>query len=211
MTSPPGSHIPHPSPSTLMPSSPLNPQPSPMPVHSPGPNLYMQSQNQSSHPPDSSPFAAMSPAAANWPGSPMRPSPGNNAPLLFIISVFFIYLLCICLSIRDAFFLSILHFIFSKCTTFIKSDSGSILGWCCSNIANSRSIRYIMSAISHHVPTSAKRNIRSRTKSSRTIFGLCFNEKKFTAINSIGRIGNFSSVKHIRNELHIIKINYFLL
>lgn len=78
MTSPPGSHIPHPSPSTLMPSSPLNPQPSPMPAHSPGPNLaFMQSQSQSqSHPPDSSPFAAMSPAAANWPGSPMRPSPG---------------------------------------------------------------------------------------------------------------------------------------
>lgn len=52
-----------------MPSSPLNPQPSPMTAHSPGPNLaYMQSH------PDSSPFAAMSPAAANWPGSP-RPSP----------------------------------------------------------------------------------------------------------------------------------------
>lgn len=72
MTSPPGSHpqLPHPSPSgNLMPSSPLNPQPSPMAVHSPGPNLaYMQSH------PDSSPFAAMSPAAANWPGSP-RPSP----------------------------------------------------------------------------------------------------------------------------------------
>lgn len=72
MTSPPGSHpqLPHPSPSgNLMPSSPLNPQPSPMPAHSPGPNLaYIQSH------PDSSPFAAMSPAAANWPGSP-RPSP----------------------------------------------------------------------------------------------------------------------------------------
>lgn len=72
MTSPPGSHpqLPHPSPSgNLMPSSPLNPQPSPMTAHSPGPNLaYMQSH------PDSSPFAAMSPAAANWPGSP-RPSP----------------------------------------------------------------------------------------------------------------------------------------
>lgn len=40
-----------------------------MTAHSPGPNLaYMQSH------PDSSPFAAMSPAAANWPGSP-RPSP----------------------------------------------------------------------------------------------------------------------------------------
>lgn len=70
MTSPPGSHI-HQSPSgNLMPSSPLNPQPSPMTAHSPGPN-YIQSH------PDSSPFAAaMSPAAANWPGSPMpRPSP----------------------------------------------------------------------------------------------------------------------------------------
>lgn len=53
-----------------MPSSPLNPQPSPMAIaNSPGPNLgYMH--------PDSSPFAAMSPAASNWPGSPMpRPSP----------------------------------------------------------------------------------------------------------------------------------------
>lgn len=73
MTSPPGPHMPHPSPSGgVMPSSPLNPQPSPMAIaNSPGPNLaYMQSH------PDSSPFAAMSPAASNWPGSPMpRPSP----------------------------------------------------------------------------------------------------------------------------------------
>lgn len=67
MTSPPGSHpqLPHPSPGSgnLMPSSP-------MPAQSPNPNLaYIQSH------PDSSPFAAMSPAAANWlPGSP-RPSP----------------------------------------------------------------------------------------------------------------------------------------
>lgn len=71
MTSPTGSHLPHPSPgNVVMPSSPLNPQPSPMAIaNSPGPNLgYMHS--------DSSPFAAMSPAASNWPGSPMpRPSP----------------------------------------------------------------------------------------------------------------------------------------
>ncbi|CAD7082039.1 unnamed protein product [Hermetia illucens] len=70
MTSPPAPHMPHPSPSGLMPSSPLNPQPSPM-AHSPGPNtLYMQGHT------DGSPFTALSPAASNWPGSPMpRPSP----------------------------------------------------------------------------------------------------------------------------------------
>lgn len=55
-----------------MPSSPLNPQPSPaMTAHSPGPN-YMQPHAEGS------PFAVnvMSPAAANWPNSPMpRPSP----------------------------------------------------------------------------------------------------------------------------------------
>lgn len=69
VTSPPGSHIPHPSPGALMPSSPLNPQPSPLMVHSPGPNtLYMQSHQDS-------PFAAMSPANTNWPGSPNMPRP----------------------------------------------------------------------------------------------------------------------------------------
>lgn len=73
MTSPPGPHMPHPSPSGgHMPSSPLNPQPSPM-AHSPGPNLgYMQSHTENS------PFtSALSPGvASNWPGSPMpRPSP----------------------------------------------------------------------------------------------------------------------------------------
>lgn len=71
MTSPPASHMPHPSPSGgLMPSSPLNPQPSPM-AHSPGPNLaYMQGHAENS------PFGVMSPAAAsNWPGSPSMPRP----------------------------------------------------------------------------------------------------------------------------------------
>lgn len=78
MTSPTGQHIPHPSPSAataMMPSSPLNPQASPMTMaNSPGPNLaFMQSH------PDSSPFAAMSPAASNWPGSPMpRASPRSG-------------------------------------------------------------------------------------------------------------------------------------
>lgn len=55
-----------------MPASPLNPQPSPMAAHSPGPNLaYMQNH------PDSSPFGVLSPAAAgsNWPGSPGMPRP----------------------------------------------------------------------------------------------------------------------------------------
>lgn len=65
--------MPHPSPSaSLMPASPLNPQPSPMTAHSPGPNMaYMQNH------PDSSPFGVMSPAAAgsNWPGSPGMPRP----------------------------------------------------------------------------------------------------------------------------------------
>ncbi|XP_053690334.1 mediator of RNA polymerase II transcription subunit 14 [Sabethes cyaneus] len=72
MTSPPASHMPHPSPSGgLMPSSPLNPQPSPMAAHSPGPSNmpYMQSHT------DGSPFAALSPAASNWPGSPGMPRP----------------------------------------------------------------------------------------------------------------------------------------
>ncbi|XP_055533102.1 mediator of RNA polymerase II transcription subunit 14 [Wyeomyia smithii] len=72
MTSPPASHMPHPSPSGgLMPSSPLNPQPSPMASHSPGPSNmpYMQSHT------DGSPFAALSPAASNWPGSPGMPRP----------------------------------------------------------------------------------------------------------------------------------------
>uniref|UniRef100_A0A1I8PUW4 Mediator of RNA polymerase II transcription subunit 14 n=1 Tax=Stomoxys calcitrans TaxID=35570 RepID=A0A1I8PUW4_STOCA len=71
LTSPPGPHMPHPSPSGLMPSSPLNPQPSPHMVHSPGPNagsLYMQGHQDS-------PFAAMSPANSNWPGSPSMPRP----------------------------------------------------------------------------------------------------------------------------------------
>lgn len=65
--------MPHPSPSaSLMPASPLNPQPSPMASHSPGPNMaYMQNH------PDNSPFGVMSPAAAgsNWPGSPGMPRP----------------------------------------------------------------------------------------------------------------------------------------
>ncbi|KNC27173.1 hypothetical protein FF38_13837 [Lucilia cuprina] len=69
LTSPPGPHMPHPSPGGLMPSSPLNPQPSPHMVHSPGPNtLYMQGHQDS-------PFAAMSPANSNWPGSPSMPRP----------------------------------------------------------------------------------------------------------------------------------------
>nr|NP_612041.2 mediator complex subunit 14, isoform A [Drosophila melanogaster]Q9W0P8.4 RecName: Full=Mediator of RNA polymerase II transcription subunit 14; AltName: Full=Mediator complex subunit 14; AltName: Full=dRGR1 [Drosophila melanogaster]AAF47395.4 mediator complex subunit 14, isoform A [Drosophila melanogaster]AGW25608.1 FI21204p1 [Drosophila melanogaster] len=69
LTSPPAPHMPHPSPSGLMPSSPLNPQPSPHMVHSPGPNtLYMQSHQDS-------PFTAMSPANNNWPGSPSMPRP----------------------------------------------------------------------------------------------------------------------------------------
>lgn len=64
--------MPHPSPSCLMPASPLNAQPSPMPL-SPGPNLaYMQSSH-----PENSPFSASSPAAtsSNWPGSPSLPRP----------------------------------------------------------------------------------------------------------------------------------------
>ncbi|KAJ6633734.1 Mediator of RNA polymerase II transcription subunit 14 [Pseudolycoriella hygida] len=69
MTSPPASHMPHPSPSAgIMPSSPLNPSPM---AHSPGPNMqYMQHT-------DNSPFSALSPAAAasNWPGSPSMPRP----------------------------------------------------------------------------------------------------------------------------------------
>lgn len=69
MTSPPASHMPHPSPSGgIMPSSPLNPSPM---AHSPGPNLqYMQHT-------ENSPFGALSPAAAasNWPGSPSMPRP----------------------------------------------------------------------------------------------------------------------------------------
>ncbi|XP_055376744.1 mediator of RNA polymerase II transcription subunit 14 [Condylostylus longicornis] len=69
MTSPPAPHMPHPSPGGgLMPASPLNP--SPMTAHSPGPNSlsYMQGHTDS-------PFAAMSPATSNWPGSPSMPRP----------------------------------------------------------------------------------------------------------------------------------------
>lgn len=70
MTSPP-THMPQPSPSAgMMPSSPLNTQPSPMP-HSPGPMSYMQGHTDS-------PFPALSPAASGWlgsPGMPPRPSP----------------------------------------------------------------------------------------------------------------------------------------
>ncbi|KAG4074048.1 hypothetical protein HA402_014253 [Bradysia odoriphaga] len=70
MTSPPASHMPHPSPSAgIMPSSPLNPSPM---AHSPGPNMqYM------AHTENNSPFGALSPAAAasNWPGSPSMPRP----------------------------------------------------------------------------------------------------------------------------------------
>ncbi|EDS34948.1 mediator complex subunit 14 [Culex quinquefasciatus] len=60
MTSPPDAHIPHPSPSGLMPSSLLNPQPSPI-AHLPGPtNMpYMDGQSDT----DGSPFTtAHSPA-----------------------------------------------------------------------------------------------------------------------------------------------------
>ncbi|EDS27064.1 mediator complex subunit rgr-1 [Culex quinquefasciatus] len=67
MTSPPDAHMPHPSPSGLMPSSLLNPQPSPI-GHLPGPtNMpYMDGQSDT----DGSPFTtAHSPAAFNWPGS----------------------------------------------------------------------------------------------------------------------------------------------
>lgn len=73
MTSPPGPHMPHPSPSGgLMPSSPLNPQPSPMAMaHSPGPSSISYLQGHT----DGSPFTAMSPAASNWPGSPGMPRP----------------------------------------------------------------------------------------------------------------------------------------
>lgn len=79
MTSPPASHMPHPSPS-MMPLSPA--QPSPMAANSPGPNVlapYMQ-QGGGGHI-DGSPFAAMSPAAGGaWPGSPSmnRPSPRSG-------------------------------------------------------------------------------------------------------------------------------------
>lgn len=72
LTSPPASHLPHPSPGGLLPSSPLNPQPSPHMVHSPGPNtLYMQGHQDS-------PFAAMSPANSNWPGSPNMARPSSR-------------------------------------------------------------------------------------------------------------------------------------
>lgn len=73
MTSPPAPHMPLPSPNNIMPSSPLNTQPSPMGMaHSPGPNNlpYMQQ-----HGTDGSPFPALSPAAVNWPGSPSIPRP----------------------------------------------------------------------------------------------------------------------------------------
>uniref|UniRef100_T1GS82 Uncharacterized protein n=1 Tax=Megaselia scalaris TaxID=36166 RepID=T1GS82_MEGSC len=73
MTSPPAPHMPLPSPNNIMPSSPLNPQPSPMSMaHSPGPNSlpYMQQ-----HGTEGSPFPALSPAASNWPGSPSIPRP----------------------------------------------------------------------------------------------------------------------------------------
>ncbi|KAL9692121.1 hypothetical protein quinque_016447 [Culex quinquefasciatus] len=80
MTSPPDAHMPHPSPSGLMPSSLLNPQPSPI-AHLPGPtNMpYMDGQSDT----DGSPFTtAHSPAASNWPGSRemLRPSlrPGQS-------------------------------------------------------------------------------------------------------------------------------------
>ncbi|EDS26142.1 mediator complex subunit rgr-1 [Culex quinquefasciatus] len=75
----PDAHMPHPSPSGLMPSSLLNPQPSPI-AHLPGPtNMpYMDGQSDT----DGSPFTtAHSPAASNWSGSRemLRPSlrPGH--------------------------------------------------------------------------------------------------------------------------------------
>lgn len=76
MTSPPAPHLPHPSPSGMMPSSPLNPQPSPM-ANSPGPNSlpYMQAGHL-----DNSPFTALSPSLAGntWPGSPSIPRPASR-------------------------------------------------------------------------------------------------------------------------------------
>ncbi|XP_063699988.1 mediator of RNA polymerase II transcription subunit 14 [Culicoides brevitarsis] len=73
LTSPPSApHLAHPSPGNIMPASPLNPQPSPLAAHSPGPNTlsYMQGHTDS-------PFAALSPAA--WPGSPGMPRPSPRA------------------------------------------------------------------------------------------------------------------------------------
>lgn len=73
LTSPPSApHLAHPSPGNMMPASPLNPQPSPLAAHSPGPNTlsYMQGHTDS-------PFAALSPAA--WPGSPGMPRPSPRA------------------------------------------------------------------------------------------------------------------------------------
>lgn len=96
MTSPPASHMPHPSPSAgIMPSSPLNPSPM---AHSPGPNMQYMPHTENS------PFGALSPAAAasNWPGSPSMPRPSprpgqspdhksqsqrNNEISLFIVNV----------------------------------------------------------------------------------------------------------------------------
>uniref|UniRef100_A0A1B0CC39 Mediator of RNA polymerase II transcription subunit 14 n=1 Tax=Lutzomyia longipalpis TaxID=7200 RepID=A0A1B0CC39_LUTLO len=76
MTSPPAPHMPHPSPSGIMPSSPLNTQPSPM-AHSPGPNSL--SYMQQGHTTDGSPFPNLSPGASNWPGSPSMPRPSPRS------------------------------------------------------------------------------------------------------------------------------------
>lgn len=88
MTSPPTSHMPHPSPSGgvgaggsgpsggMMPLSPA--QPSPM-ANSPGPHsLTPYMQGNPAHT-DGSPFAALSPAASNWPGSPNIPRPSPRS------------------------------------------------------------------------------------------------------------------------------------
>lgn len=147
MTSPPS--MPHPSPSGgLMPASPLNPQPSPMAAHSPGPNLaYMQNH------PDSSPFGVLSPAAtgSNWPGSPgmPRPSPrpgqspehksqthGNDFKLSLLL------------------FYTYVHTLHSL--SCIPRSARTFMGRCSSHTAHRRSSRYAVPAM----PTSTEGHTR---------------------------------------------------
>lgn len=96
-----------------------------MTAHSPGPNLaYMQSH------PDSSPFAAMSPAAANWPGSP-RPSPRPGQSPEHKIQP---------QGIKNTFFnqesqelAEICFIVYRKCTAYLESDTGTFMGRSCTN------------------------------------------------------------------------------
>lgn len=140
MTSPPS--MPHPSPSGggLMPASPLNPQPSPMAAHSPGPNLaYMQNH------PDSSPFNVLSPAAAgsNWPGSPGMPRPSPRPGQSPEHKSQGKHIRKVLNKIR-------LWFFFSSTTRFACITS-SIMGWSCTNFTYGRSPGYPLSSL--HTPT----------------------------------------------------------